>query len=270
MENFTGIMHEGAIKLGLAITAEQIAQMEFHWRLVNAANRKINLTAIEGEAEAAEKHYLDSLLPLLLSLKPNLALDLGSGAGFPGLPLAICRPDWNWILLDSQEKRGKFLKQAVIELALANCRVIVSRAEEVGRGILREACDLVTARAVGSLNLLAEYALPILKIGGYFLALKGPALDSELKLAQGALAILGGEIIERREFVLPFCFEKRSLLLIKKVEQTPEKYPRRLAAKKPIVSRETSRYLSPNGQSHHKMGLQKTRRQKKWQTNATI
>ncbi|MDR2711504.1 MAG: 16S rRNA (guanine(527)-N(7))-methyltransferase RsmG [Clostridiales bacterium] len=214
--------------------------MEAHWRLVSAANRQFNLTAIEGEAAAAEKHYLDSLLPLLLPLTPALALDLGSGAGFPGLPLAICRPDWNWILLDSQEKRCKFLKQAVMELGLSNCQVMVSRAEEAGRGKLRGTCDLVTARAVASLALLAEYALPLLKTGGCFLALKGPALGHELGAGKEALTILGGEIIERREFVLPFCFERRSLLLIKKFASTPEKYPRRLAAKKPIVSRETS------------------------------
>ncbi|MCL2677539.1 MAG: 16S rRNA (guanine(527)-N(7))-methyltransferase RsmG [Clostridiales bacterium] len=216
-----------AFPVGPALSARQSELLARHWRLVEEANRKFNLTAILDPREAALKHYWDALY-LAKRLKPGVfCLDIGSGAGFPGIPLAVACPESRWLLLDSLKKRAGFLREAVAGLGLENAEALALRAEEGGSGPpLRGKFDAVTARAVTALPVLLEYALPFLRVGGVFLAMKGPALEDELAASANALRVLGGAVRETEFYSLPFLEEKRSLLLVEKTAPTPKKYPR--------------------------------------------
>lgn len=188
-------------------------------------NQVMNLTAITDPHGIAEKHFLDSVLPLGLFDVPDGAslVDVGTGAGFPGVPMAIMRPDIRLTLLDSLNKRINFLKELTGLLELpAEC--IHIRAEDAGRGSLRESFDIATARAVSRLPILCEYCLPLVKTGGAFLAMKGDCQE-ELEEAKNAISVLGGKVERMEEYALP-SGDKRTLVVIRKVKKTPEKYPR--------------------------------------------
>ncbi len=215
-------------------------KLDRYARILVEWNEKINLTAITDPAGIAVKHFADSLLLLrALEIPQNAALiDVGTGAGFPSVPVALSRPDLRLTLLDSLNKRIVFLKEltAALELPAACCH---ARAEEAGQQpAFREKFDVATARAVTNLRDLAEYCLPFVKIGGYFAALKGYEVEEELSEAQFAIAQLGGEVEAVRKFVLSEE-ARRAIVLVKKVRHTPPKYPRPAAKMKkfPLIPR---------------------------------
>jgi len=207
------------------------ALLQQHWLLVK--NAGFNLTAISEDEEAAVKHYWDCLYIAEKLPEQARCLDIGSGAGFPGLVLAAARPDTKWLLLDSLNKRCEFLKRAAAQMGLKNVEVIHARAEEAGQNKkFRESFDIVAARAVTAMPVLAELTLPFLKKGGKLLAMKGPALTEELADAQNALKLLQGEVKEVREYELPLFGDGRTLCTVQKIGICPAKYPRRAGTPK--------------------------------------
>ncbi len=216
------------LPLDLGLTDKEKELLQAHWSLVREADRRFNLTAVADE-EAAEKHYRDCLAAreVVAELAPgSRVLDLGTGAGFPGLVLACTCPELSFTLLDATAKKCDFLRETAASLGLANAEVVCGRAEELGRGPLRESFDLVTARAVASLRELVELALPLLKQGGVLLAMKGANWAEEVEEADHALTELAGTVKESREYTLS-AGDRRCLLLIEKLGPTPDKYPRR-------------------------------------------
>ncbi|MGI6361616.1 MAG: 16S rRNA (guanine(527)-N(7))-methyltransferase RsmG [Bacillota bacterium] len=214
--------------MGIDLNAEQAQLMEKHWHMVMETNSKFNLTAITDSKEALIKHYLDSLLILPQIAAGSRCLDVGSGAGFPGVPAAIMQPASSWILLDSLQKRCGFLWQVKKELGLSNVEVLCSRAEVAAyQDNLREKFDVVVARAVSPLPSLLECSLPFVAGGGYFLAMKGPSVEEEIAASQQALSLLGGRIDDLKQLMLPDKEELRSLVVVKKISDCPGKYPRR-------------------------------------------
>lgn len=206
---------------------KQAAQFQTYMELLLEWNEKINLTAITEPEEIVEKHFVDSLTPLsVFSLKENAkVIDVGTGAGFPGIPLKIVRPDIQLTLLDSANKRLLFLKEVCSTLGL-HAHFVHKRAEEAGLDKkMREGYDMAVARAVAPLNVLAEYCLPLVKMKGVFLAMKGPSGAEELEQAEDALSLLGGEKTELHTLTLPEAGE-RSLLFVQKLQFTPKGYPR--------------------------------------------
>jgi len=189
------LMLSRAAEAGIPLTAEQAAKFETYHKMLVAANAQFNLTRVPDDiAEAVDRNYLDCIAPLKTGfpIEVRRAIDVGSGAGFPGIPLSICLPDVHFVLLDSLSKRVEFLKSVIDALNL-NAEAIHMRAEDAARNPdLRESFDIATARAVASLNLLSEYLLPFVKVGGHMMVLKGPGLDNEIAEAQSAFDILGG------------------------------------------------------------------------------
>ena len=189
-------------------------------------NGKMNLTAIKDGREITVKHFIDSLTPALTGRIPKNGtfVDVGSGAGFPGVPLTMLYPELGTILVDSLGKRVRFLQELTVALGVtAEC--VHSRAEELGQTSYREQCDVVTARAVANLSVLCEYCLPLAKVGGVFLAMKGPAVAAARDAAGAALALLGGTGGEVYPFTLPDG-SRRNIIAIEKITPTPKKYPR--------------------------------------------
>ena len=232
-----GYLKEIAGKEGIILSQDEGERFSSYAELLVEWNEKINLTAITAPAEIAEKHFLDSLL-LLKSVCPpegGNIIDVGAGAGFPSVPCAIVRPDISLTLLDSLNKRVLFLEELTKRLEVrAEC--VHFRAEEAGRmEAYREKYDLAVARAVARLRELSEYCLPFVKPGGYFAALKGPGTEEELEEARQAVARLGGEIVKVDRYGLPDG-SRRSIVVVKKISQTPTKYPRPAAKikKQPI------------------------------------
>lgn len=205
-----------------------------YYRLLIEYNEKINLTAITDPDEVIKKHFADSLLPHILGLIPSGSkiADVGSGAGFPGLPLAVIRPDCQFLLMEAIGKRVDFLNTVIGELGLKNCVAEKMRAEEGGAkgGPHREAFDIATARAVSRLSVLSEYCLPLVKVGGKMLALKSAAAPSETEEAKNALSLLGGG----NPTIMGT--EERNVVTVDKISPTPEKYPRRtgIPEKRPL------------------------------------
>lgn len=227
MDNIESILTEHADALNLTFTPEQTGNFQTYMELLVEWNEKINLTAITEPKEVAVKHFLDSLTVLsAVDIKPGTkVIDVGTGAGFPGIPLKIMCPDMKLTLLDSLNKRLIFLKEVCTALKI-EASLVHARAEEGGRQKqLRENFDFATARAVAPLNLLCEYCLPFLKVGGTFVAMKGPNCTDEVKSAKKAISLLGCELIEQKELVLPDN-SGRTLILIKKCKTTPDIYPR--------------------------------------------
>ncbi len=232
--------------MGIGISDGQLEQLEKYGHLLQEWNEKINLTAITDDEEIAVKHFLDSLTALLTDKVNGSVIDVGTGAGFPGLVLKTVKPEIQLTLLDSLNKRINFLKAAAKELSLEGVEFVHGRAEDFGMNIkYREKFDTAAARAVANLRVLAEWCLPFVKVGGYFLALKGPLADDELKDAKKAIHILGGEVEDVFEAKIPYSDLSHKIIIIKKVRRTPSKYPRKpgIAIKSPI---ETCYNLSKN------------------------
>ena len=208
----------------------QIDLCEKFYRLVIEQNRVMNLTTITEPHEFAVKHIIDSLSAWDEKIFHGIEriADIGTGAGFPAIPLKIFRPQLKFCLIDSLNKRVEFLKKVVAELELDDVEIFHGRAEELARQKnFREQFDVVTSRAVARLNILAEYCLPFVKVGGKFVALKGKNFREELDEARAAIKILGGGEIIIREIKLPKFDDSRAVIYIDKKKSTPEKYPRR-------------------------------------------
>ncbi|MER0283063.1 16S rRNA (guanine(527)-N(7))-methyltransferase RsmG [Clostridioides difficile] len=203
-------------------------------------NQKMNLTGIEDEKEVYVKHFLDSISAVKNGYIKNgmSIIDVGTGAGFPGLPLKICLEDLELTLLDSLNKRINFLEEVSRELELANIKFIHGRAEDFGKDEkYREKYDIATARAVAGLPILMEFCVPFVKVGGYFICLKGPNANLELEESQKAIDILGLEFVEKIDVELPEIDLNHNILVFKKIKETPVKYPRKAGkpAKNPII-----------------------------------
>lgn len=231
------LLKAGAHQLGIDLGDENISSLLKYKRILLEWNEKMNLTAIEAEREFITKHFVDSLsiLPFLKGIK-NI-VDVGTGAGFPGIPLKIVQPSLQVILMDSLEKRVGFLKAVISELNLIGITAIHTRAEDAGASpVHREKYDAVVARAVASLPVLLEYCLPLVKTGGIFIAMKGSSAD-EIKISSRALDLLGGRIEQVQDLILPDSDMNRSVIIVKKLRQTPLKYPRRSGkpSKEPLI-----------------------------------
>lgn len=213
---------------GIPITEDQVNLFEGYRHLLLEKNKVMNLTAIEEEEEVNYKHFLDSALPVkLVDLKENASLlDIGTGAGFPAIPIKILRPDLKMTLMDSLNKRIRFIEEVNEKLNLGIEHLVHGRAEELGRNKdYREQFDIVIARAVSQLNTLCEYALPFIKLGGIFVAMKGAKGEEELEEATKAIQILGGKVKEVLSYSLTGD-EERTIILIEKIKNTGKKYPR--------------------------------------------
>lgn len=224
----------------IIISEEEIKGLYRYKELLVEWNDKINLTAIVEDKEVLYKHFIDSLLLTRLEefdLKGKKLIDVGTGAGFPGLPLATINKDLNVTLSDSLKKRLSFLELVVEELKLQNVSLAWGRAEDLGRKTeYREQFDYAVARAVSKLPILLEYTLPFLKKGGIFVAYKGPDYETELKESERALKELGAKLLLVKNFKIKAVEMERNLLLFEKVYDTPKKYPRKagIPQKKPL------------------------------------
>ncbi len=215
-------------KIGVLLKERESAFSAFY-RLLTEYNTKYNLTAITAEKEAYFKHFYDSLAGIELFPQGAQVLEVGSGAGFPSIPLKLVREDLCFTLVESTGKKCEFLRAAKAALSLTNLEVINVRAEELGTNPrFREKFDVVCARAVARLDALVEYCMPLLRVGGVMIAYKGDA-EEEIKGAEGAIRLLGGERAESVRYELPENFGVRTLVRIKKIRKTPEKYPRKNA-----------------------------------------
>jgi len=216
-------------------------QKEMFWKYMNNLlewNEKINLTAITEQEEIITKHFIDSLTILKYVKDNKKIVDVGTGAGFPGIPLKIADNSIEITLLDSLNKRINFLNAIILELKLEKINAVHCRVEEFGKDKkYRETFDIATSRAVASLNILAEYMLPLIKVGGYCICMKGPEVDEEVNNSKKAISILGGEIVKVEKINIPDTDMKRTIVIIKKVKETPLKYPRKSGtpSKKPII-----------------------------------
>ncbi len=220
---------------GITLTEFQVKQLETLTDFMLEYNKNVNLTRITEPNEVIEKHYIDSILPLTMVDVPRgtLCADIGTGAGFPSLPMKIYRPDLEFTLIDSLGKRITYLDLACETLGIT-CRTIHARSEEAAKKPeLRDSFGFVTARAVAALNVLCEYCLPYVKKGGIFAALKGS--EDETKLAENAVKKLSGEITDVKKYKLP-SGDARQLVIIKKISDTPPQYPRAggVIAKRPL------------------------------------
>lgn len=227
---------------GIILTDKQIQQFQRYYELLVEWNEKVNLTSITEKEEVYLKHFYDSIMPLWLEEElfegDKTLVDVGAGAGFPSIPMKIIQPDLQVTIVDSLNKRINFLEHLFEELELTKVQAIHGRAEEVGQDPqYRGQFDLVTARAVASLEVLSELCLPLLKKGGHFVALKGQKAQAELELAGKAIKELGAKYEYSLTDSLPIVDSEREILIIRKTLETPKKYPRRpgMPAKKPIT-----------------------------------
>ncbi|MBI4188472.1 MAG: 16S rRNA (guanine(527)-N(7))-methyltransferase RsmG [Chloroflexi bacterium] len=233
----------GANKLGLSLSPEQIEQFTTYYQELLDWNRRINLTAIIDYEEVQLKHFLDSLT-VTLACQPQISqpgirlMDVGTGAGVPGIPLKIVFPDIKLVLLDANAKKAAFLEHLKQKLELDNVEIVVGRAEEKGQlSQYREVFDIVLSRAVAPLPTLVELALPFCTIGGRFIAQKKGGIDPEISQAARAISTLGGNLREVKRIDLAEFNDERQLIVIDKVSATPDQYPRRtgVPAKRPLI-----------------------------------
>jgi 16S rRNA (guanine527-N7)-methyltransferase len=234
----------GAERLGIYLTPEQLEQFEVYYRELLDGNRKINLTRITGYEEVQVKHFLDSL-SVTLGMKPPVkdrtlkVMDVGAGAGVPGLPLKIVFPDIELTLLEATARKVKFLHHVIGKLGLDKAEAVNGRAEETAHDArYRENFDLVISRAVAPLPALVELTLPFCKLSGRFIALKKGGIRAEIAKAGKAIGVMGGVLREVRTVGLAGLDDERYLVIIDKVKSTPPEYPRRpgMPAKRPLVS----------------------------------
>ena len=234
------LLQEAFAAAGFPLSAVQAQQFEQYYTILLDWNQRMNLTAIEDAEDVVYKHFLDSVLTLQVTgpLAGKQLIDVGTGAGFPGVPLKIMTPTLELCLFDSLQKRIHFLEHLCGQLALKDVRTLHGRAEEFGQNAAyRETFDLATARAVAKLPVLAELCLPFVRVGGQFVALKGPELEQELAESQRALETLGGRLGEIKNIQLAHGQYERNLVVVEKIRPTPKKYPLRAGTpqKAPLV-----------------------------------
>lgn len=235
------------VELHISLSDVQLNQFLVYYEMLVEKNRMMNLTAITEFDEVMKKHFIDSLsLVKVCDLRDSLSvIDVGTGAGFPGIPLKIAFPNIKLTLLDSLNKRVGFLQEVIEKLELQNVKAIHGRAEDFAKpGQLRETFDLCVSRAVANLSVLSEYCLPYVKVGGKFISYKTDKVNTELEgskteimEAEYAISVLGGKLVEQKEFALPFSDIYRNLIVIEKCRPTSNQYPRKAgtAVKKPIL-----------------------------------
>ncbi|MFL8712544.1 16S rRNA (guanine(527)-N(7))-methyltransferase RsmG [Clostridioides sp. GD02377] len=234
------LLKNGIEGFNIIINESMLEKFKKYREILVDWNQKMNLTGIEDEKEVYVKHFLDSISAVKNGYIKNgmSIIDVGTGAGFPGLPLKICLDDLELTLLDSLNKRINFLEEVSRELELANIKFIHGRAEDFGKDEkYREKYDIATARAVAGLPILMEFCVPFVKVGGYFICLKGPNANLELEESQKAIDILGLEFAEKIDVELPEIDLNHNILVFKKIKETPVKYPRKAGkpAKNPII-----------------------------------
>lgn len=235
-EQFIQALHEKGIEL----TAQQVAQFRKYFELLVEWNEKMNLTAITDEPSVYLKHFFDSIsISFYEDFSGSYSVcDVGAGAGFPSIPLKICFPELKVTIVDSLNKRIQFLTHLSNELGLTNMQFVHARAEEFGQNTeYREKYDLVTARAVARLSVLAELCIPLVKVDGRFIAMKAASALDELKDAKKALQVLGAEKSAEYSFLLPVEDSERTLYVFSKIKSTPKRYPRKpgIPNKTPII-----------------------------------
>ena len=232
-------LKKDALEFGIELSDYQLKQFYDYYELLIEWNEKINLTAITDFNEVLKKHFLDSIsLVKAVPLDGSFTLiDIGTGAGFPGIPIKIAFPNIKVTLLDSLNKRVIFLEEVISKLGLTEIEAIHGRAEDFAKeGMLRESVDYSVSRAVANLSSLCEFCLPYVKVGGMFISYKSEKAKEEMQISKNAIDILGGNILGCENFLLPGTDMERNFVIIKKVVPTPLKYPRKAGTpiKKPL------------------------------------
>lgn len=236
---FRDVLMQSAHEYGLQLTEQQVGHFASYFETLVEWNEKVNLTAITAPQDVAIKHMIDSLscYDEEIFKKGAAIIDVGTGAGFPGLPLKIFRPDIKLTLFDSLNKRILFLQSVADLLGMNDITFVHSRAEDGGKSKqFREQYDIAVSRAVARLNILCEWCLPFVSLGGFFIALKGSQYSQELDEAKGAIRLLGGEVAKVQKIKLPGIDDVRAVIYIRKIKKTPSAYPRRpgTAEKNPL------------------------------------
>lgn len=237
-ESFSKELIEKAKKVNIEIDNKKEEQFYKYMELLLEWNEKINLTAITEPNDIILKHFIDSITINKYIEQSNSIMDIGTGAGFPGIPLKIMNQNKKITLVDSLNKRINFLNEVCKEISLENIQCIHARAEELANDLkYRENFETVVSRAVARLNVLIEYMLLFVKKGGLCICMKGPNIDGELEEAKNAIKVLGGKIKSVESFFLPDSDIERNVIIIEKVTETPKKYPRKagLPSKQPII-----------------------------------
>jgi len=238
-ESLASWCKKGAAGLGIDLNEKQTAQFDSYHQLILKKNKEMNLTSILEAKEVALKHVVDSLTCLLVAPLDGTpwVIDVGAGAGLPGIPVKIARPQMNLFLLDSAAKKVHFLQDVIKKLSLADTEAVHGRAEDLARQKnWRGQFDYALSRALAPLSVVIEYCLAFLKIGGFLIVWKGPAAVLEIENCRRALSVMGGALREVKELTLPFIGHERRLIVIEKVFPTPPQYPRRpgIPGKKPL------------------------------------
>ena len=237
IKEFSNLMIDYGKEINIVFKEEQLQKFYQYMNLLIEWNEKINLTAIVEPKEIILKHFIDSLT-IIKYIEPNKSvIDIGTGAGFPGIPVKIMREDLDITLLDSLNKRIHFLNEVIQKLELKNITAIHARIEEFAKNKqYREAFDVATSRAVANLTTLSEYMLPMVDLKGMAICMKGSEINEEISKSKNSIKLLGGKIDKIEEFTLPKSDNRRNLILIKKERQTPGKYPRKpgIPSKEPL------------------------------------
>ena len=237
IQEFSNLMIDYGKEINIVFTEEQLQKFYQYMNLLIEWNEKINLTAIVEPKEIILKHFIDSLT-IIKYIEPNKSvIDIGTGAGFPGIPVKIMREDLDITLLDSLNKRIHFLNEVIQKLELKNITAVHARIEEYAKNKqYREKFDVATSRAVANLTTLSEYMLPMVALKGMAICMKGSEISEEISKSKNSIKILGGEIVHIEEFTLPKSDYKRNLIMIEKTKQTPSKYPRKpgIPSKEPL------------------------------------
>jgi len=229
MADFTSLI-KGLNQLGLSLKKQQFEQFYQYYEMLMEKNKVMNLTAITEYEEVIHKHFLDSISIVRWEAfqKKSSIIDVGTGAGFPGIPLKIAFPDLQIVLLDSLNKRINFLKEVINELKLTKITAIHGRAEDFARKPeYREQFELCISRAVANLSVLSEYCMPFVQVGGYFVSYKSGKVEEELLQAKKAVSLLNGQVEDTITFLLPETDIERTLVVIRKEERVSVKYPRK-------------------------------------------
>ena len=228
IKQFSSIMQQYGDKMQIQFTEEQLQKFYKYMNLLIEWNNKINLTAIIEPEDIVLKHFIDSLTILPFIDKNKKVIDIGTGAGFPGIPVSIMRNDLDMTLLDSLNKRINFLNEVITILNLKNVKTIHSRIEDLAKNKkYRETYDIATSRAVANLSTLSEYMIPMIKTRGISICMKGSDIEEEINKSKKAVDILGGNFKKIEKFTLPNSDQKRTIILIEKEKSTPLKYPRK-------------------------------------------
>jgi len=238
--SYYSLLSSAISDVGLGFDENKYNQFIKYMNLIKAWNEKVNLTAITEDLEIVKKHFIDSIKifkfePLKDAVK---VIDVGTGGGFPGIPMKIVKPELEIILLDSLKKRINVLESILDDIGIKGVTTIHGRAEEFGvNPQFREKFDVVVSRAVANLAVLSEFCLPYSKLGGYFVALKGPSVESEVNESKRAIKELGGELMDLIEVQIENSDLKHNLVVIKKIKNTPKQYPRKagIVSKKPLL-----------------------------------